>query len=140
MSNRPAKGVHYLNMGPWPGFIGLVFDDKAFQAEMKRLDVRADVKMLLHERAGATLHEFVSPKGDCVWMLALGPVKGRTKEQIAGLVAHEAMHIIQFMQAELAGGKSLGDEAEAYLVQMIVQEALQILWKSNKVRTRIPAA
>lgn len=140
MKDRPAKGVHYLNMGPWPGFIGLVFDDKAFQAEMKRLDIPREVKMLGHSRAGATLHEFVSPKGDCVWLLALGPTKGRTKEQIAGLVAHEAMHIIQFMQAELAGGKSLGAEAEAYLMQMIVQEALQILWKSNKVRREVPTA
>ena len=140
MKDRPAKGIRYLNMGPWPGFIGLAFDEKAFQAEMKRLDITREIKMLAHVRAGATLHEFVSPRGECVWLLALGPVKGRSKEQIAGLIAHEAMHIIQFMQAELAGGKSLGAEAEAYLMQMIVQEALQILWKSNKVRCEVPTA
>lgn len=139
MKDRPAKGIRYLTMGPWPGFIGLCFDDKAFQAEIKRLGIPCEIKMLGHERAGATLHEFVSPKGDCIWMLALGPTKGRTKEQVAGLVAHEAMHIIQFMQAEFADGKSLGDEAEAYLMQMIVQEALQILWKSNKVRREVPS-
>ncbi len=137
MKDRPAKGVKYLNMGPWPGFIGLVFDDKAFQAEMKRLECPREIKMLAHERAGATLHEFVSPMGSCVWLLALGSVKGRTKEQIAGLVAHEAVHIIQFMRAELG---DLGKEGEAYLVQMIVQEALQHLWKSSKVRCEVPTA
>lgn len=137
MKDRPAKGVHYLNMGPWPGFIGLVFDDKPFAAEMKRLDVRADVKMLAHERAGATLHEFVSPKGSCVWLLALGSVKGKSREMVAGLVAHEAVHIVQFMREELG---DIGREGEAYLVQMVVQEALQILWKSNKVRCEVPTA
>lgn len=137
MKDRPAKGIRYLNMGPWPGFIGLVFDEKAFQAEMKRLKLPREVKMLSHSRAGATLHEFVSPTGTCVWMLALGPVKGRSKEQIAGLVAHEAVHIIQFMSAELG---DLGKEGEAYLVQMVVQEALRILWKSNKVRCLEPSA
>lgn len=135
MKDRPAKGVKYLNMGPWPGFIGLVFEERAFNAEMKRFGINGRAKFLSHDRAGATLHEFVSPNKSCVWLLALGPVKGRTKEQVAGLVAHEAVHIIQMMREELG---DLGKEGEAYLVQMIVQEALQLLWKSNKVRSTTP--
>lgn len=139
MSDRPIKGIHYLNMGPWPGFIGFVFEERAFKAELKRLDIRVDVQMLGHERAHATLHHFVGPRDQGIYLLALGSTKGRTKEQIAGLIAHEAMHIIQYMQKELARGESLGDEAEAYLIQMIVQEALQILWKSNMVRCKVPS-
>lgn len=130
--------MKYLHLGPWPGFIGLCFDERVFQKEMKRLDVRTKVDFLGSERAHATFHHFVSGKGDSIYLLALGPVRGRTKEQIAGLVAHEAVHIIQQMQEDIALGKSLGHEAEAYLVQMIVQEALQSLWKSNKVRRLEP--
>lgn len=131
--------MKYLNMGPWPGFIGLCFDEEVFRAELKRLDVRQEVKFLGHARAHASLHEFVSPKGSMVWILALDPKKRASKEMVAGLVAHEAMHIIQFMQAEFAMGKSLGSEAEAYLMQMIVQEALQTLWKSKNVRAEVPS-
>lgn len=125
-------------MGPWPGFIGLVFDEKAFYAEMKRLDIKKPGNFLGSERAHATMHHLVSKGGQVVYLLALGSVKGRSKEMVAGLVAHEAIHIIQQMQEDIAGGDSLGREAEAYLVQMIVQEALQSLWKSNKVRRLEP--
>jgi hypothetical protein len=140
VKDRPAKGMKYLNMGPWPGFVGLCFDEKVFQAEMKRLGIKPKVNFLGSERAHATLHHFDSGKGDCIYLLTLGSVKGRTKECVAGLVAHEAMHIIQLMQDDIAGGKSLGVEAEAYIVQMVVQEALQYLWKSNKVRRTEPAS
>jgi hypothetical protein len=138
MKSGPAKGMKYLHMGPWPGFVGLCFDEKVFHKEMQRLDVREKVDFLGSERAHATLHHFITPHGQAVYILALGPVKGRTKEQVAGLVAHEATHVVQNMRVDIAMGKSLGDEAEAYLVQMIVQEALQSLWKSNKVRRLEP--
>jgi hypothetical protein len=140
MKSGPAKGMKYLHMGPWPGYVGLCFDERVFQKEMKRLDVRQKVNFLGSERAHATLHHFVTSAGASCQILTLGPVKGRTKEQVAGLIAHEAVHVVQNMQEDIAGGKSLGIEAEAYLVQMIVQEALQLLWKSNKVRSLEPSA
>jgi hypothetical protein len=138
VTDRPAKGMKYLQMGPWPGFIGLCFDERVFRNEMKRLKVKEPGNFLGSKLANATLHHLVSNSGQVVYLLTLGSTKGRTKEQVAGLVAHEAMHVIQQMQEDIAGGKSLGHEAEAYLVQMIVQEALQSLWKSNKVRRTEP--
>lgn len=138
MNDRPTKGMKYLHMGPWPGFIGLCFDERVFQREMKRLNVRKPGNFLGSDHANATLHHLVSKSGQCMYILALGPTKGRSKEQVAGLVAHEATHIIQYMRKDIAGGKSLGREAEAYLVQMVVQEALQTLWKSSKVRRTEP--
>lgn len=138
MKDRPAKGMKYLHMGPWPGFVGLCFDEKVFHKEMERLGLKQKVNFLGSDHASATLHHFVSRGGSVCQILALGSVKGRTKEQVAGLIAHEAVHVIQNMQEDIAGGKSLGGEAEAYLVQMIVQEALQSLWKSNKVQVTEP--
>lgn len=54
------------------------------------------------------------------------------------LVAHEAMHVVQEMRKELARGESLGDEAEAYLIQQIVQEAGQFIFCTNKARRTEP--
>lgn len=134
MRDRPAKGMKYLNMGPWPGFVGLCFDEKVFAAEMKRIGIKQSVPFLGSHLADATIHHFVH-QGVSTYILTLGSCKGKSKELVAGLVAHEAVHIIQNMKKDL--GK-LGKEAEAYLVQMIVQETLQILWKSNNVRVHTP--
>jgi hypothetical protein len=136
-SSDDKPHIKYLHMGPWPGFVGLCFNERDFRKEMKRLDVQQEVDFLSGEHANAALHHFVSKAGVCQ-ILTLGPVKGRSKEQVAGLIAHEAVHVIQNMQDDIAGGKSLGGEAEAYLVQMIVQEALQILWKSGNARRTVP--
>lgn len=125
-------------MGPWPGFIGFCFDEKVFQKELNRLGITEKCDFLAHRHAAASLHHFVGKSGQVVYLMTLGSVKGRSKEMVAGLVAHEAMHIIQGMQKDFAGGNTLGAEAEAYLIQMIVQDALQFLWKSNKVRRLEP--
>lgn len=138
MKDRPTKGMKYLNMGPWPGFIGLCFDEKVFHREMKRLGIEDPGGFLAHEHAAATLHHFTGKEGQVVYLMSVGPIKGKSKEMVAGLIAHEAMHVIQGMQVDFAGGKTLGGEAEAYLIQMIVQEALQTLWKSSKVRRMEP--
>jgi hypothetical protein len=105
---------------------------------MKRLGVKQKVDFLASPHAHASLHHFVSKGNGHIYMLALGPTKGRSKEQVAGLIAHEATHIVQRMRDNIAGGQSLGDEAEAYIVQMVVQDALQFLWKTNKVRRLEP--
>jgi hypothetical protein len=138
MSGRPAKGMKYLHMGPWPGFVGLCFDERVFAAEIKRLGIEEKCDFLAHDTAAATLHHFTSKSGQIVYLMTVGSTRNKSREMVAGLVAHEAMHIIQGMQKDFAGGKTLGDEAEAYLVQMIVQETLQTLWKSNKVRRTEP--
>jgi len=57
----------------------------------------------------------------------------KTKEQYAALLAHEALHAIQEMR-DLNGGDPFCQETEAYLLQMIVQDCLQIAWGSNCVR------
>jgi hypothetical protein len=138
MKNGPVKGIRYPCLGPWPGFIGLCFDEKTFHKELKRLGVKRKVDFLASPHADASLHYFVSKPNGAIYMLAVGSVEGRSKEQVAGLIAHEATHIIQRMREHLAGGESLGDEAEAYIVQMVVQDTLQYLWKTNKVRRSEP--
>lgn len=136
--DRPPKGIRYFNLGPWPVFCGFTLCEKAFAKEMDR--VTGQKIEFITGRANMTTHIFESKSGKLCFIIAMQPFNPRkfSREQFAGLVAHEAVHVIQEMQRELAGGKSLGDEAEAYLVQQIVQESLQDAWASSKVRATEP--
>ena len=54
------------------------------------------------------------------------PKRGkRSHSQYAGLVAHEALHVVQEMHRQFNRGEPFGDEADAYLIQSIVQNCLQ---------------
>lgn len=138
MSDSPSKGIRYFNLGPWPVYCGFTTSEKAFQKEMKRLKIE-NVDFLGWAHANATTHIFTN-KGSLCFLITCQPFNRRqqTKEMYAALIAHEAVHVIQEMSKELARNGSLGSEAEAYLVQQIVQESLQDAWASNKVRRTEP--
>ena len=138
MKDKPPKGIRYLHTGPWPVYIGFTTCEKAFAAEMKRLKVTG-INFLGSDRANATMHTLEN-RGTLCFIITAQPFQPRkvSKEVYAALIAHEAIHIIQAMQEELARGESLGSEAEAYLVQQIVQECLQDAWKSTKSRRTEP--
>lgn len=137
----PPKNMHYFNIGPWPGYVGFTTSQKAFAKEMKRLAIEQEVAFSAHERANATTH-FFEKNGKTIAIIAMPSFDegAHSREQYAALVAHEAMHVIQAMQDELAAGKTLGSEAEAYLIQQIVQESLQIAWNTGMITRREPAA
>lgn len=138
MRDRPPKGIRYFNLGPWPAYCGFTTSEKAFQKEMKRLKIE-NVDFLGRAHANATTHIFTN-KGSLCFLITCQPFNRRqqSKEMYAALIAHEAVHVIQEMQKELARGETLGSEAEAYLVQQIVQESLQDAWASTKVRRTEP--
>lgn len=129
--------VRYLHTGPWPWYIGFTTDKDAFGREMRRLSVGDDVPFIANEHSNATTHTF-SNKGTFCSIICCEPFsRKRTREQYAAMIAHEATHVIQWMRDELG---ELGKEAEAYLVQQIVQECLQIAWATGKVRRTAPTA
>lgn len=133
-----AEDMHYIHTGPWPVFVGFTTSEKAFAAEMKRLGVDENIQFSAHSRAGATTHYLVKDRHLCC-IITIEPYSRRVSREVyAALVAHEAMHVVQEMQRELNKGKSLGDEAEAYMIQQIVQEILRIAWGSNMVRRTEP--
>lgn len=135
-STRPR--VKYFNLGAWPVFVGFTTCEKAFAAEMRRLGID-NVSFFGRSSANATTH-ILEKHGTLCFVITAEPFKSHkiSCEAYAALIAHEAMHVIQEMQQVLACGKSLGDEAEAYLIQQIVQECLQVAWGSFKVRRTEP--
>lgn len=137
--SKPPKGIRYFNLGPWPVYVGFTLCEKAFDTEMKRLKIE-NVNFQAHERAAMTTHFFTNKNNLCC-IIAACPYNPRqaTREMYAALIAHEAVHVVQEMSHELSRGECLGKEAEAYLVQQIVQECLQDAWQSTKVRRTEPA-
>lgn len=140
-ADRPHKDLHYFNLGPWPFYVGFTTSEAAFAAEMKRLKIGQEVAYLGRERANATTHFFNGT--DMVCAIIAAPAfnaRKHSREQYAALVAHETAHVVQEMRNELNNGEHLGNEAEAYLAQQIVQECLQIAWNSGKRRSTEPRA
>lgn len=125
-------------MGQWPVFVGFTTDEAAFKRCIKRLKITDDVPFLGHIRANATTHIF-ERNGSLTFVITLQPVTRRqTREQVAALIAHECMHVIQEMRRELSRGGHFDDESEAYLLQHLVQHCLQEAWKTGRKRAIAP--
>lgn len=127
--------IDYFNMGPWPMYLGFTQSKKAFAKEMKRLSV-VNVSFLSSDHANATVH-ILEKDGALTCIIAMEKGKGRSPEQIAGLIAHEAMHIVQELWSHI-GEKVPGREAEAYLIQHIVQSCLQIACDTGRTKKTEP--
>jgi len=108
-------------MGPYPGWVGIVFDADAYLREMKRLGVE-NPEPFVSDRGHATTHRFEHPKHGEMNLVGFDVKagKGRTLEEIYGLLVHEAVHCKQHVFANM-GEDHPGVEQEAYLVQHIAQ-------------------
>lgn len=128
--------IAYFPMGQWPAYVGFTMSPKAFRREMKRLKVDGPPAFLLRATADATTH-FLEKNGVMTFIVAMRKSGKRAPEQVAGVISHEAMHIIQWLWAEL-GEREPGKESEAYLMQHIVQCCLQEAWATGRERRVTP--
>lgn len=130
--------VEWANMGQWPVYLGFTMSPDDFAEAVKRMDIEQDVPFLGRAGANATTHTF-ERRGTLTFIITLEKSTRRhSKEQVAALIAHEAMHVVQQMTRELAQGLRFDDESEAYLLQHIVQHCLQIAWDTGRVRSTVP--
>jgi hypothetical protein len=136
VSDTPA--ITYFHMGQWPVYVGFTTSQKAFRKEMKRLGVK-DNPFLARANADATTH-FLTQGGETTCIIAMAKRGARSHSQYAALVAHEALHVVQDMHRSLNKGEPFGDEADAYLLQSIVQNCLQIAFDENLIRSTEPAS
>lgn len=130
--------IEYFGMGPWPIYVGFTTSRKAFKKEMTRLKITPCPDFVTSSHANATTHFLTSPDNGLTAIIAMQKPVGRSPEQIAGLVAHEAVHVAQSLWENI-GERTPGHEAEAYLVQMITQCCLQQVMKTGRVRRTEPA-
>lgn len=129
--------IEYVHLGPWPNFVGFTVSSEAFQNELARLGI-PEQPFMLRESANATTYHF-SKGSTNVIIVCMTPLHLRiSPEQYAALIAHEALHVIQYMREDINQGECLGREAEAYLMQHFVQEFLQIAKYRNRSRRISP--
>lgn len=131
--------VHYMHPGPWPVYVGFTTSPKAFAREIRRMDIEGGDDFLASDYASATTHMFNAPCGMRCYIICMPPFEdSETREQYAALLAHEGLHVIQDMHDCLNRGESFGREADAYLLQMVVQECLHQAWGSGASRRVVP--
>lgn len=134
MSEEPC--IAYFHMGPWPFYCGFTTKPKAFRLEMERLKIKPAPDFTASTHANATTH-FLEKDGVLTAVITMQNPKSRSIEQVAGLLAHEATHVVQEVWEQF-GERQPGKEAEAYLVQHIVQCCLQVAYKTGRVRKSEP--
>lgn len=121
--------MKWLNKGYFPLNLGFTTDQKSFAKWYKKLDTSGSEVPLLAMHNGARMWVFEEPPEGFfrTYIITLG--EGWDKwslPQLAGIVAHEAVHVCQLLW-EAIGEDAPGKEAEAYLVQGMVKEILEIL-------------
>lgn len=127
--------IDYLPIGVYPLFVGFTMSKKAYLKEMKRLEI-VNPSPFLSDNSNATCHHFVGKTGR-VSVIAMKRPTGVNVGQVAGLIAHEAVHVVQRLWDEI-GETDPGHEAEAYLVQTITQGCLALALNTGRERRRCP--
>jgi hypothetical protein len=127
--------ITYYNMGAWPLYVGFTTSAKAFGREMRRLNSKP-APAFINPGANATMHT-LEKDGTRTCIIAFQKPKAHTVEQVAGLIAHEAVHVAQELW-DAIGETRPGREAEAYLVQQIVQCCLQDALSTGRARKDAP--
>ena len=112
-----GRSVLWLDQGWQPVFIGFCPTKKAWKREMKRMGLKDEPYLAT---AGRTDTFTMKGKTCIIVSLAEGVEDGVTRIQIAGLLAHEAVHVWQNIQKDI-GETAPGVEMEACSVQAIFQ-------------------
>ena len=60
----------------------------------------------------------------------MGLSADRPVKQVAAMLAHEAMHVVQRMQDDLNKGEQFDPESQAYLIQWVTQCCIGA-WESD---------
>lgn len=120
-----ASKVHYIDMGPWPVNVAFTQDEEAFKAEVHRLGFEDGPDLIPGYGGNAGTHRV--PTSPITFIITMQPdVRKYRFSQIAGLLAHEATHVMRWFFKSI-GEKKPGAEAEAYFVQWLTQGCLDIV-------------
>ena len=116
------KGLMYIDKEwPVPVFIALCICPKAWDEEMKRLDV----KDCPFPTSDGRVTEFSRKGSGVVCIVTLNGYEDRRPLEVAGLLFHEAGHCWQVIRDYMKEDKP-GVEHEAYTLQIIGQRFLEL--------------
>lgn len=123
--------MHWFNSGQWPCYIGFTTNRTAWRNECKRLGLGRLPFVVGHGNAMCRTIEG-NRGGLMVVITAVKPSKRVSWEAYAAMIAHEAVHAMQFIKERYSANEPLGVETEAYLVQYITQECLQVAYNTGR--------
>lgn len=115
------KGVHWIDLGQWPCRLAFVADEKGF-ARFNQAFCDGTIEPGYPKTDGGCCYKLQNPAGEPLFLLAVG--KASSRNQRACTIAHEAVHVMQFVLEHL-GEEKPGIETQAYLVEHVLRNALQ---------------
>jgi hypothetical protein len=121
----------WINMGWQPTYIGFCPSEKAWHKMIKKFGI--PVKPYPTSSGTTTTFHDVKGVGDCVVVTIAEVDEDRHSPlQIQALMVHECVHVFQQCH-EIMGGEPPSEEYEAYGIQNIFQDMMEVF---NQVRPR----
>lgn len=124
--------VFYLQRSIFPVKIGFTMSEKAYTKEIKRINVQGAYPFIHTSLAHGCVHMLENPESGRLCIMTLCPKAMRQMNitQKAGIIAHESMHIVRYVEQSI-GESRFSDETEAYFLHYLVQEILYIVLNSK---------
>lgn len=114
----------WLESSPYPVRIAFVTSKEEFDIFLKEHDYKRRDDWPEYQNAMAWW--FKSPPHLTTYVIGLNPEKHDCWRHLASAVAHEATHVVQFLWRDI-GEDNPGCEAEAYFVQALVKQILDMV-------------
>lgn len=111
--------MHYLDMGMLPTYVGFAPDETSWNKEMKRLKMSEE-----YPKTDGRCTVFENSSGKTIVIITINKRSEVTQAQVAGLVAHEAVHAFDFICKDI-GETDPSSEFKAYTIQHITQFVLE---------------
>ena len=108
------------NPGP---YLCLCLSEKEYKQALRHLKVNSDEAWIKTPHADATAHLMSTQDGKHTCIICLRVKPDTTPVEIAGLLVHEAVHVVQNYFIHI-GEDYPGKEQEAYAIQCVSQELM----------------
>lgn len=125
------KRAYYIHEGALPISIGYCHSEGQFKVEMKHLKIDESYEWI-EQGKGGMAHLFKNENGHRIGIICIDTKDKKTIGSLVGILAHEAVHILQFALVAM-GEERCGDEFAAYLVQYVTQQGFLYFNKKQKL-------
>lgn len=119
-----VKGVHWVDLGPWPPALVIVTDKAAYRRLSKQRCGEHAPKHLFPGANAGRCEEWKGDGADLLLVISVGPQKDDI--ELAGTLAHEAAHAVRWLFRHI-GEHEPGLESEAYLIEHIVRHGMRAI-------------
>lgn len=117
-------------------FLALVLAEADFIATLNHLEVPEAARPgWLRPGFNGCVHHFITGRGEAANVVCIGPTEGRDPIEVAGLLVHEAVHVVQNIVADM-GERAPGDEFMAYVTQNVAMRLMDSYRKQTAPRPR----